>query len=268
MALENLVGADKFIANLVPANPTGGDDKREGDDHLRGIKNVLVNTFPNVNGAVAATDEDLAVLTGAATTGFAAVDGTAALPGYSFKLQPWGMFRIPAVGLGFAMSGAEILRMTAGAVVFPGDSSLSVAGANPLRFKIANVESGRFDGAGTLLYSPPATAPADPTEVGFRQRPVVLAPAAYTVKLSDRGKLIVAQTISSNITLAAIFVAGDVLYILSKASAAITIVSTGVTLNFGTGTVVTGNRTLAVGGYAEIIFTAANVATIWGTGLT
>src|SRR6478736_9118167 len=59
MALEDLTGADKFIANLNPANPVGSDDKRDGDNHIRGIKNVLRNTFPNLNGAVTATDEEL-----------------------------------------------------------------------------------------------------------------------------------------------------------------------------------------------------------------
>ena len=57
MALEDLTGADKFIANLNPANPVGSDDKRDGDNHIRGIKNVLRNTFPNINGAVTGTDE-------------------------------------------------------------------------------------------------------------------------------------------------------------------------------------------------------------------
>lgn len=59
MALENLVGSDKFITALVAGNPTGGDDKREGDDHLRGIKNVLKNSFPNVNGAITLTAAEL-----------------------------------------------------------------------------------------------------------------------------------------------------------------------------------------------------------------
>jgi Chaperone of endosialidase len=64
MSLENLVGADKFIANLVVTNPTGGDDKREGDDHIRGVKNVLRNSFPNINAAVTATAAELSGVTG------------------------------------------------------------------------------------------------------------------------------------------------------------------------------------------------------------
>lgn len=64
MALEDLTGADKFIANLNPANPVGSDDKRDGDNHIRGIKNVLKNTFPNLNGAMTASDEDLNTISG------------------------------------------------------------------------------------------------------------------------------------------------------------------------------------------------------------
>jgi len=50
MALEDLTGPSKFIANLVPANPTPDDFRDEGDDHIRGIKNVLKNTFPRAAG--------------------------------------------------------------------------------------------------------------------------------------------------------------------------------------------------------------------------
>ena len=50
MALEDLTGSGKFITSLVPANPSSNDDRREGDDHIRGIKNVLRNTFPGLDG--------------------------------------------------------------------------------------------------------------------------------------------------------------------------------------------------------------------------
>jgi hypothetical protein len=45
MSLENLVGTDKGIADLVRENPDGLDPKSEGDNHLRGVKNVLLNVF-------------------------------------------------------------------------------------------------------------------------------------------------------------------------------------------------------------------------------
>jgi hypothetical protein len=45
MALEDLTGTDKGIDALVVTNPDGLDPKSEGDNHIRGVKNVLVNTF-------------------------------------------------------------------------------------------------------------------------------------------------------------------------------------------------------------------------------
>ena len=47
MALEDLTGT-KYIDDLVATNPAAGDNVSEGDDHIRGIKNVLKTTFPNI----------------------------------------------------------------------------------------------------------------------------------------------------------------------------------------------------------------------------
>lgn len=47
-ALEDLTGSSKYIDDLVPANPVGTSDLiSQGDDHIRGIKNVLQNTITN-----------------------------------------------------------------------------------------------------------------------------------------------------------------------------------------------------------------------------
>ncbi len=51
MPLEDLIGPNKFIGNLVREWPLGIDPLAEGDDHLRGVKNVLRNSFPTVNQA-------------------------------------------------------------------------------------------------------------------------------------------------------------------------------------------------------------------------
>lgn len=37
-----------YISELNTANPTGSDLRSEGDNHLRLIKEVLQNTFPNI----------------------------------------------------------------------------------------------------------------------------------------------------------------------------------------------------------------------------
>ena len=48
-----------FIDDLNAANPTATDNVSEGDDHLRGLKTTLKNTFPNVTGAINATETEL-----------------------------------------------------------------------------------------------------------------------------------------------------------------------------------------------------------------
>lgn len=48
-----------FPSDLVATNPAGGDARSTADDHLRGIKNVIKTTFPNITGAVNATQAQL-----------------------------------------------------------------------------------------------------------------------------------------------------------------------------------------------------------------
>jgi len=54
MALEDLTGT-KYLDDLNASNPVAGDNVSEGDDHIRGIKNVLKLTFPNIDAACNAT---------------------------------------------------------------------------------------------------------------------------------------------------------------------------------------------------------------------
>lgn len=66
MALET----GTYINSLNPANPSGTDPRAQGDDHIRLVKSTLKNTFPNINGAVTATDEQLNAITGAGVLAF------------------------------------------------------------------------------------------------------------------------------------------------------------------------------------------------------
>jgi len=82
MALEDLTGVDKFPDDLVITNPVGSTDpKSEGDDHIRGVKNVIVNTLPNITGAITPTQTELNILAGQEgallLVGYAAGAGTA-----------------------------------------------------------------------------------------------------------------------------------------------------------------------------------------------
>ena len=60
MALET----GTYISDLVVTNPTGDDLKSQGDDHLRLLKSTIKATFPNVFGAVSATDAQLSFVAG------------------------------------------------------------------------------------------------------------------------------------------------------------------------------------------------------------
>ena len=64
MAIETF----EYIDDLNVANPTATDNVSEGDDHLRGLKTTLKNTFPNVTGAINATETELNILDGVTAT--------------------------------------------------------------------------------------------------------------------------------------------------------------------------------------------------------
>ena len=58
MPLENLVGA-KYISDLNENWPAGTDLPDAGDDHLRGVKNVLKRSFPGITGPVTLTQDEI-----------------------------------------------------------------------------------------------------------------------------------------------------------------------------------------------------------------
>jgi hypothetical protein len=87
-----------YISDLNPLNPAASDASSQGDDHLRLVKLTLKNTFPNVNGAVSATDEQLSNLASGLVS---LADGTSGAPSLSFTSQPTlGFYRVSAGTLG------------------------------------------------------------------------------------------------------------------------------------------------------------------------
>lgn len=53
-----------YIDGLVPANPANTDGLSGADDHLRLLKSTITNTFPNITGAVTATQDQLNSMSG------------------------------------------------------------------------------------------------------------------------------------------------------------------------------------------------------------
>jgi hypothetical protein len=48
-----------YISDLNSDWPTGADFPSDGDDHIRGVKNVLKQTFPNLTGPVTLTQDEI-----------------------------------------------------------------------------------------------------------------------------------------------------------------------------------------------------------------
>jgi len=76
MALESAT----YISDLDTANPIAGDQRKQGDDHLRLIKSTLKTTFPNVTGAVTVTHTQLNTVTAKADIASPTFTGTPAVP--------------------------------------------------------------------------------------------------------------------------------------------------------------------------------------------
>jgi len=62
---EDLTGSLKYISDFDETNPPNtGQAPSYGDDHIRGIKNAVKNTFPNIDAPVTATEDELNTLDG------------------------------------------------------------------------------------------------------------------------------------------------------------------------------------------------------------
>lgn len=76
--IDNIASSAIYINSLTKANPDGSDSEvRELDNHTRGIKNCILNTWAYITGAVTASHTELNLLTGKTDVAVAA-DITAA----------------------------------------------------------------------------------------------------------------------------------------------------------------------------------------------
>lgn len=122
-----------YISDLVATNPTATDGMQQGDDHIRLLKSTIKTTFPNVNGAVTATDEDLSNVAGLYTGGVLTVN--------------------PAAGA-TTVGGYIVLK---GAGAFPDIKLTNNSGV--LGINIGGVSKGSMDGSGNFLAQGSLNAP-------------------------------------------------------------------------------------------------------------
>lgn len=93
-----------YISGLDPLKPTGSDVKQEGDNHIRLLKQTLINTWPNITGAVTATQTDLNYVAG---IGGAAASQTYATNAASSAVSA----KFPNVTVAITADSAEINRL-------------------------------------------------------------------------------------------------------------------------------------------------------------
>lgn len=73
-----------YISSLVSTNPTGSDDRAQGDDHIRLIKSTILSTFPNITGAVTPTHTELNYVDGVTSAIQTQIDAKAGLASPTF----------------------------------------------------------------------------------------------------------------------------------------------------------------------------------------
>ena len=124
MALEDLTGT-KYIDDLVATNPAAGDNVSEGDDHIRGIKNVLKTTFPSIDGAITATDTELNYVDGV----------TSAIQTQIDSKMPLGTVAVTVAGGKFVIDGTSQQTVEIKpSVTYRFDQSDASNSNHPLRF--------------------------------------------------------------------------------------------------------------------------------------
>ena len=152
MSLESF----NFIDSLNASNPTTTDNVSEGDDHIRGIKSTLKTTFPNINGAVNATDEEINLLDGvtATTAELNTLDGITATvaelnytDGVTSNIQTQLGTKLPLAGgtmtgtiAGFTSTGIDD-NATSTAITIDASENVTLAGT--ISDINGNVRSGR-----------------------------------------------------------------------------------------------------------------------------
>lgn len=94
MAVESAT----YISGLDETSPSASDYKYEGDDHMRLLKAVLLNTFPAISGAITSTHTELNLLDGKTAFGTSySIDVGTAIGEIPQLVNNGGVSSLPAV---------------------------------------------------------------------------------------------------------------------------------------------------------------------------
>ena len=128
MALEDLTGT-KYLDDLNSSNPAAGDNVSEGDDHIRGIKNVLKLTFPNIDAAVNATPTELNYVDGVTSAIQTQLDAKVSNATHTGDVTGSGALTIAAGAVDIAMMSAT--GTASSSTYLRGDNAWSTVDALP-----------------------------------------------------------------------------------------------------------------------------------------
>ena len=148
MALET----GTYVNSLVTSNPASTDGIAQADDHIRLIKSVLKNTFPNITGAVTVTETNLNNTTSipSSLTDLSITDGSA-----SQVLQTDGSGNFSFVSL------AEGVTYTGGTGISVSGSTITCTVDTPAEVGLASLSSNGNALAGSFTATGDITAYSD-----------------------------------------------------------------------------------------------------------
>lgn len=148
MALEN----GTYVNSLVTSNPASTDGIAQADDHIRLIKSVLKNTFPNITGAVTVTQANLNGTTSipSSLTDLSITDGSA-----NQVLQTDGSGNFSFVSL------AEGVTYTGGTGITVSGSTITCTVDTPAEIGLANLSSNGNALSGSFTATGDITAYSD-----------------------------------------------------------------------------------------------------------
>lgn len=146
-----------YIGNLVATNPPGTDPKSQGDDHLRLIKNALLNCFAGYSGAVMVTGSD-----GGAVNAYTVTPATALLAYSSRMILVFSptVTNTGAATINVSGLGPKDIKSVSGAAMVAGDlaaGTIYAAFYNGSEFRLSAITKNYAD---QLAFS--SALPAQP----------------------------------------------------------------------------------------------------------
>lgn len=296
-----------YISDLVATNPLGSDLAATADDHCRIIKSAIKNTFPNINGAVNATDEELNFVDGVTSAIQTQLDSKLGI-GTNGSVSTSLIFVAPTqftgtasfatnVGVSRSESGgtvdlrvsnesntassrARLTTRVAGTSAEDAIVNYEISGGQQYTSGIDNSDSDTFkiqggaslSASGGLSITTGNVVRYDAKEIGFRNANNVQFSGNTTLSDGDRGKLHQYTGAGGHtVTVPTTGVTqGAVFPLLCNAGTLTLSPSSGTLFWFSGAGLTTGNRSLATGAAVTIICSANATADayVFGTGIS